>query len=153
VLTVVGATALVAGAVATLWVEIKNQNELDEQLAGLRSLFNTGTVLLLAGVLEVYALLRWPLAFVADDPSRTAMQSVAATYAAAVGAMFSIVLLVIYIPATIAIRRQALAKGIPAKDVSESLSKFGFGDLTSQQLARLSQALLPLLPGVITIVA
>lgn len=153
VLTAIGIVALLAGASATLWVTVTKKDELEEQLRGFKTLFNSGAILLFAGVLEVYALFRWPIVFIGDDVARTAMQSAAGSLAASVGALFSVLLLATYAPATTALRLQAIANNISPAEVSEAMRNSGFGDLASQQVLRLAQALLPLLPGVITVLA
>jgi hypothetical protein len=127
--------------------ELKQQ--LKEQLHGLRMLFNAGSVLLVVAVLEIAALLRWPTLFIATADAQTAMQSAAATTATAIGALFSVVLLSTYVPATTLLRRQALTIGIPATDVDQIFRDAGFADLATQQVGRLGQALLPLVPGLV----
>jgi len=125
------------------------KEQLQEQLQGLRMLFNAGSVLLVVAVLEIAALLRWPTFFIAAADAQTAMQSAAATTATAVGALFSVVLLSTYVPATTLLRRQASTIGIPAKDVDLIFRDAGFADLATQQVGRLGQALLPLVPGLV----
>jgi hypothetical protein len=151
VLTAVGGTALLAGTIATLWVQVSDKPQLTEQLRGFRALFNSAALLLFVGVLEITALFRWPTLFIGDDTVRAAMQGTVGTFAASIGALFSVLLLAAYVPATAALRRQAIENSLSAGDVADAMSQAGFGDLASQQALRLAQVLAPLLPGVISI--
>jgi len=150
-LRIVGIALLVAGSVATFLVEVKDAAELQEQLRGFKALFNSGSVFLLAAVLEVYALLRWPVLLAGADAVQTPLQTAAATMAGATGALATVVLMSVYIATTQVLRQQALASGIENKTIDELLSKFGFGDLASEQTLRIAQALLPLVPGFINV--
>jgi hypothetical protein len=136
-------------AAARQLTDEKLKEQLKEQLQGLRMLFNAGSVLLVVAVFEIAALLRWPTFFIAAADAQTAMQSAAATTATAIGALFSVVLLSTYVPATTLLRRQASTIGIPAKDVDQIFRDAGFADLATQQVGRLGQALLPLAPGLV----
>jgi hypothetical protein len=62
----------------------------------------------------------------------------------------SVVLLATYVATTLILRRQAVAHSVPAADVNAAFTTLGFDDLTSQPM-RLAQALLPLLPGVVSV--
>jgi hypothetical protein len=151
-LRAIGLVLLVAGSVATFTVKITKLTDLTDQLRGFKSMFNVGTVFLFAGVLEVYALFRWPVVFAADETTRGVLNGAAASLAAAIGVLFTIVLLAAYVSTTIVLRRQALAiPNVEPEKVDEALEKAGFGDLLSQQGLRLAQALAPLLPGFVNL--
>ncbi len=151
-LRAIGLVMLIAGSAATFAVKIGTLEELADQLRGFKSMFNVGTVFLFAGVLEVYALFRWPVVFAADETTRGVLNGVAASFAAAIGVLFTVVLFTAYLATTIVVRRQAIAiPKVTAKQVDDALKEFGFSDLLTQQGLRLAQALLPLLPGFVNL--
>lgn len=148
---VVGVVTVVAGALASSALEFKNLTELKDQLGAFKRLYNASALFLVASTLELYARYRWPLAFVADDTARSALETAAATFAAAVGVFYSLVLLSAYVVTTMILYRQARAILPDAPDaIDTAFTTAGFGDLTTQQTLRLAQALGPLLPGVLT---
>lgn len=147
VLAVIGAVFLIVGSVATFMVEVRTADEVKVQLSGLRMLFNAGAIFLLAGTLEVNALLRWPAVFY---PDATAQSLIAAAnwMATAVGAVFTIVLLAVYLPSVTILHEQV--RWLPAAEKADAENVFtamGFGDGGIQQVSRLLQALAPLLTG------
>jgi hypothetical protein len=55
-------------------------------------------ILLVAGVFELYALLRWPIAYYAEPADQAAIKTVAAAGASAAGVFFSLLLASVYVP-------------------------------------------------------
>jgi hypothetical protein len=147
VLAVIGAVFLIVGSMATFMVEVRTADEVKVQLSGLRMLFNAGAIFLLAGTLEVNALLRWPAVFY---PDATAQSLIAAAnwMATAVGAVFTIVLLAVYLPSVTILHEQVRWLPVAEKaDAENAFTAMGFGDAGIQQVSRLLQALAPLLTG------
>lgn len=111
---------------------------LEPQSEGLRSIFNTGAAMLVAGVIEVAALYGCAAsAFEAGDSGALSRAAIAA--AGFTGALFSAALALVYLPAVSTLRQRAREHdqaGVVAKS---------FGESTLQQFGRLLQALAPLL--------
>jgi hypothetical protein len=146
-MAVIGAVSLVVGSVATFLVEVRTADEVKVQLSGLRTLFNAGAIFLLAGTLEANALLRWPAIFYPDATGQSLIAA-ANWMATALGAVFTVVLLAVYLPSVAILHEQV--KWLPDAEKADAESAFatmGFGDAGIQQLSRLLQALAPLLTG------
>ena len=141
----------------------KDDNQLDQQLALLRWSFHTATFVLVAGVLYVYAFYQWPSSFLGEDAAG-ALQSGARVFSLALGAVFSTLLLLIYIPGASVLvgearARQAEARATKTKSegaksgggekraerIEKMLEEHGFDAAPMQQIVRFAQLFAPLL--------
>lgn len=164
-LAVVAVVMLLGSSWASFLTVTQDARHLRLQLEALRWSLNIGTALLVAGVIEVFALSQWPAAF-ASDAAATSITTAASAAAGAVGVLFSLILLLVYLPGSQELRERAAAVieecGRVANDpnaspeqkkdaaqtksfIEASLTATGFDGQTSQQLMRFAQALLPLL--------
>ena len=127
---------------STMWND--SPDALEPQLDGLRLVFNAGAALLVTGALLVAALYSWPAsvfdASIGADGEST-LASTALLTAGFVGAIFSSVLVLSYLPALSVLR-------VKATNRPQLLREKGFEDTWSKGLLRLLQALAPLLAGV-----
>jgi hypothetical protein len=108
--------------------------------------FNAGAVLLVAGALQVAALYSWPASMfdaAIDADEGSTLESTALLVAGFVGAIFSSVLVLSYLPALSVLRVRAINA-----NHKEKLEEKGFEDTWSKGLLLLLQALAPLLAGV-----
>jgi hypothetical protein len=95
----------------------------------------------------VNALLRWPATFY-PDPIGQSLIGAANWASTAVGAVFTIVLLAVYLPSVSILHEQV--NWLPPEEKAAADGAFGtmgFGEAGSQQFGRLLQALAPLLTG------
>jgi hypothetical protein len=135
---------IVVASWSTMWHD--SSDDLEPQLDGLRLVFNAGAVLLVAGALQVAALYSWPASVfdaAIDADAGSKLESTALLVAGFVGAIFSSVLVLSYLPALSVLRVRAINANHKAK-----LEEKGFEDTWSKGLLRLLQALAPLLAGV-----
>jgi len=146
-LAVIGIVALIVGSVATFLVKVHTADDVKTQLAGLRVLFNSGVVFLLAGTLEVAALLRWPTVFYPETTAQ-AMVTTANCVATAIGAIFTVVLLAVYLPSVTILHEQVKSLPDDQRTAAEGFfNAMGFGDAGIQQISQLVKAFAPLLTG------
>lgn len=145
-----------------------------EQLAGairrLQRLFYIGAAACVAGVFEVFALFRWPVAFVEDyiegmesiKLARGAIINLAMTYSFAAGTLFTLILVALYMPAALKLRLRAhdlaiqefrKAKGgqkpaiATARDVERLLKRHGLHLTWAQLSNQIMAAAGPFLAG------
>jgi hypothetical protein len=136
---------IIVASWSTMWHD--SSDALEPQLDGLRLVFNAGAVLLVAGALQVAALYSWPASVfdaAIDADAGSKLESTALMIAGFVGAVFSSVLVLSYLPALSVLRVRA----INSDDKTTLLEEKGFEDTWSKGLLRLLQALAPLLAGV-----
>jgi hypothetical protein len=163
------AAAAVIALVASSWASfLPREHETERllfQLESLRWSVNIATLLLVVGVIEIFALLHWPSAFAGDDAA-TAITTAATSAAGAAGITFSLILLLIYVPGSRMLRERVAEEvtnskieegnaNLPQtqrdkaaarhKTLNEMLQTNGFTGSTTDQLMRFGQALLPLL--------
>lgn len=141
-LAVAALVVLLVASTAVTWVEAPDL--LESQLEGLRTLFNAGAALLVAGALEIAAVYSW--VEVAFDPTLGAdrpLNTAALLAAAFAGTLFSTILMVVYLPTVTVLRDRA--KGTAAES---AVAQQGLSDSFGHQLMRLLQALAPLLAAV-----
>lgn len=138
-------TGLAAAAIVILFIASASITRKDEptlavsQLEGLRTIFDGGAALLVAGTLEIATLYAWAVSGV--EPPSTALSNTALMTAGFVGALFSVALTLVYLPAATTLKRR-----VPAgADGAAALAANGFGDSLLQQLGRLLQLLAPFL--------
>jgi hypothetical protein len=141
---------------ASFLVGTGEDHHLGKQFAALRWTFHTSTFVLIAGVLEVYALFQWPSAFLGEHGSAL-LQNGAKTAAISLGAIFSTLLLLIYLPgARVLVNEADARKRIvpPGKDepdpkrtakLDAMMVKHGFDASFSQQAVRFATIFAPLL--------
>ena len=152
-IAVVGAVFLIVGSVATFLVEVHTAEDVKVQLSGLRTLFNSGAIFLLAGTLQLNALIRWPAMFYPDAIGQSLIAT-ANWVATAVGAVSTIVLLAVYLPSVTVLHEQIRWLKPEERPAAESaFTALGFGDAGIQQIARTLQALAPVLTGLTLTVA
>lgn len=145
-----------------------------EQLAvairRLQRLFYLGAAACVAGVFEVFALFRWPVAFVEDyiegtesiELARGALINLAMTYSFAAGTLFTLILVALYMPAAVKLRWRARdlaiqecrkAKGgdkppiATARDVERWLKRHGLHLTWAQLSNQVMAAVGPFLAG------
>jgi hypothetical protein len=121
--------------------------DLAKRLDAFRSLFNLGALLLAAAAIEVATLYSWPgsLFDAASEPPAS-LKATALLGGGFIGALFSIVLILVYVP-TLSVLREWVRAELPTTG-KDLLNDAGLNDTTSQQLLRLFQALAPILAGV-----
>jgi hypothetical protein len=153
---------ITATAVTTLFVtawtsflitsrDDQSDEHLETRLATLRWTFHTATIVLVAAVLHLFAFLQWPSAFL-PEASAAVVQSGAKVAALALGAVFSTILLLIYLPASSVLIGEARArKEANASDtdrvarLDRMLEQNGFSGPQTQQVLRFVQLFAPLL--------
>ncbi|MDX1502746.1 MAG: hypothetical protein R3325_10325 [Thermoanaerobaculia bacterium] len=120
------------------------------QTRRLRTLLFVGTALLVAGLLEIAALLRWPAVQLAK-PEGEAVRQAADALAVAAGTLLTVLLLATYGVAALILRARiaslAREEALDAKAVTAELEEQGAGVGLFQQVARLVALLAPLLAG------
>jgi len=77
----------------------------------LDALLNVGAALLAAGTIEIWAFYAWPAAQM-SEPGAAVFFSIAKTMSSVAGAFFSVVLISIYVPAVIVLRRRLAMSGL-----------------------------------------
>jgi hypothetical protein len=147
------ALASIAALFVIAWspflVATRGDDHLDLQLGTLRWTFHTSTFVLVVSVLQAYALWQWPAAFMADA-SASLVQNTARMTAIAIGAAFSALLLLIYVPAARVLVEEARARQSPAEPqrterIERMLARHGFDTSVTQQVVRFVQLFAPLL--------
>jgi hypothetical protein len=155
--------ALLVSSWSSFLFRTKDDNHLSQQLALLRWSFHTATFVLVAGVLHVYAFYQWPSSFLGEDAAM-ALQSGARVFSLALGAVFSTLLLLIYIPGASVLVGEARARqvearagtpkekggnpaggGTRAEQIEKMLEEHGFDAAPMQQIVRFAQLFAPLL--------
>jgi hypothetical protein len=155
--------ALLFAAGTSFLTDTKDDDHLNRQLGTLRFAFHTSTFVLVAAVLEMYALFQWPSAFMGEAGSAL-VRNGALTASLAVGAIFSMLLLLIYVPGANVLVREANhrkrdaanrlrragatpddADDNPVERIDAMLKQHGFDGPVTQQIARFAQLFAPLL--------
>lgn len=136
-----GAALIAMIVTAAAITHVNDRARLESQLEGLRLTFNAAAALLVAGALEVAALYGWAAGSVQQGSE--VLSKAALLSAGLVGAFFSAVLLVIYIPAASILRQRA-----ERVSATTLLVEQGFSSSPFQLFARILQALAPLLAAV-----
>ena len=120
--------------------------DLTRRLTAFRSLFNTGALLLAAAALEVATLYSWPgSVFDGASEAPASLKAAALLGGGFVGALFSIVLILVYVP-TQSVLQDWVRRELPDTG-TDLLNAAGLNDTTSQQFIRLLQAAAPMLAG------
>lgn len=132
---------LAIGAVAVLQVEPclpgESTRRLEERMHELNTLLYFGAGLLVAGVLEVWAFYSWPAAYLPATEAEEFFK-LGSTMSSAAGALYSLLLISIYLPAAFVLRRN-----LPA---APSTSEGGAVEWLAP-LARFTAMIAPLLAG------
>ena len=148
--------ALLFAAGSSFLVETDSEAQLERQLGTLRWTFHTSTFVLVVGVLEVYALFQWPSAFLSESGAAL-VQNGAQMTAVALGAVFSTLLLLIYVPGAKvlvdearALQKELKSTGQAPDDaradaIDDMLKLHGFDGPLTQQIGRFVQLFAPLL--------
>ena len=132
---------LLAGS-ATTWNATKQTVE--AHLEGVRTIFNVAAALLVAQSIQIAALYTWPAATLEHAQSTTGPLGTAALLRAGLaGAVFSVALMIVYMPAVSALR--AVARENDGASAEALLQRQGASDSGMQLILRLLQALSPLL--------
>lgn len=174
VVAVIAVGTLLLAASATLLPTGREDPSPMEQLAKaigrLQRLFYLGAAACVAGVFEVFALFRWPVAFVEDnideaesiELARGAIINLATTYSFAAGTLFTLILIALYMPAAVRLRSRARDLGIqevrkdqggdePAiatsRDVERWLKRHGLHQTWAQLSKQIMAAVGPFLAG------
>jgi hypothetical protein len=120
--------------------------DLTNRLESFKTLFNTGALFLAAAAFEVATLFSWPgSVFDGASDAPASLKAAALLGGGFVGALFSTVLILVYVPTQSVLRdwvRRELPESGPAL-----LTETGLSDTTSQQFLRLLQAAAPMLAG------
>jgi hypothetical protein len=141
--------ALIVAAWTSFLFKTDSDDYLEDQLALLRWSFHAATFVLVAGVLHTYAFYQWPSSFMGEAGS-SAIQGGARIASLALGAVFSTLLLLIYVPGASVLKAEARArqpKDDPARTerIEEMLKRTGFDESPMQQIVRFAQLFAPLL--------
>lgn len=147
--TVAAVCALMVACWSSFLLKTESVDHLEQQLATLRWSFHSATFVLVAGVLHVYAFYQWPSAFMSEEAA-AAIQSGARVFALALGAVFSTLLLLMYVPGAKVLVAEARARQASADDsvvtrIENMLKEHGFDAAPSQQIVRFAQLFAPLL--------
>ena len=148
--------ALFVTAGASFLIPTRDDDHLDTQFATLRWVLHAATLVLVAGVLETYALTHWPTAFMAD-PAAAMVEGGAQIAALAIGAVLSTLLLLLYVPGALVLREAARGLKEAARDLEADKKKeriaeidaiitlHGFDTSTTKLIGTFAQLLLPLI--------
>lgn len=124
---------------------------LAEQQRSMRFFLYLSGVLLVIGVLEMYAVWRWPAIVLSGDLAKGA-DDVARAIATTFGGLFTATLAALYIPSTLEINRRAreiiqdrLKPPATPESVSEIMKTHGFADSLTENLSPVGAVLSPLL--------
>jgi hypothetical protein len=144
---VVGTVFLIVGSVATFVIKVNDDKGVTLQLTGLRGLFNAGVVFMLTSVLAIDALYRWPAVF--QGTNAQALIDAANGVATAFGAVFTVVLLAVYLSSVTVLRDQVrhIEDQTTRENAAKVFDNISFGPGGTQLLMRLAQALAPVLAG------
>jgi hypothetical protein len=135
---------LLAGSAST-WNAKKETVE--AHLEGVRTIFNVAAAMLVAQSIQIAALYGWPAATLEHAQSTTGpLGTTALLRAGLAGALFSVALMIVYMPAVSVLRAVARADG--DANAEELLDRQGASDSGMQLFLRLLQALSPLLAAV-----
>jgi len=141
VVLLAGAWAVLQDVPTTAAPDNSHEPALRLRLDGLRMIFNAGAALLVAGTVEIAMLYQWPAAvFGSGEELRTAAWLAGAFS----GVLFSVILSLVYLPA-VAVLRTAVRNTMSPSDAAALLDSKGFNDTAPQQIARILQALAPML--------
>jgi hypothetical protein len=136
---------LLTAASLTTWFATKGTVE--SHLEGLRTVFNVAAALLVAESIQIAALYRWPAAMLEYAQATTGpLENAALLTAGLAGAIFSVALMVVYLPSVSVLRAVAREGRDPAAE--KLLQDHGVSDSGLQWFMRLLQALAPLLVAV-----
>ncbi len=149
------AVLLVLGASATLAFPASGRQGVEHlrgQTQRLRRMLYAGAAVLVTAVIQTGAMHQLPMPLVAEDQGEIVRQ-ISQGLSAAMGTVWSLVLLAIYLPAAKVLRDRALelarrATGEPLRPKQEAwLKEHGMETSLGQQLARVSAVLSPFLTG------
>lgn len=136
---------LLLAASATTWNAAKDTVE--AHLEGIRTIFNVSAALLVAQSIQIAALYSWPAAALEDAQDTTGpLGATALLMAGLAGAVFSVALMIVYLPAVSVLR--GLARENDSLAAEALLQRQGVRDSGMQWILRLLQALSPLLAAV-----
>jgi hypothetical protein len=136
---------LLAAASVTTWYA--TQATCAEHVEGVRTIFNVAAALLVAESIQIAALYTWPAATLEHAQSTAGPLGNAALLSAGLaGALFSVALMIVYLPAMSVLR--AVARDAGDQAGKAMLEEEGVGDSGLQWLMRMLQALAPLLVAV-----
>lgn len=147
------AAAAIAALLVTAWasflIPTRDEKHLDVQLATLRWVLHTATLVLVAGVFETYALTHWPTALMVD-PAANMVESGAQIASLAIGVALSTLLLLIYVPGAVALTEEARRRQTGADEnrrgqIDAMISRHGFDTSATKLITTFAQLLLPLL--------
>jgi hypothetical protein len=138
--------ALIGACWSAFLFKTRSVEHLETQLQTLRWSLHAATFVLVAGVVHLYALLQWPGSFL-GEPAAEAVQAGAKTSAVALGAAFSTLLLLLYVPGAIVLTREAQGRshGKHKDRIDKMLEDNGFDGSPTQQIGRFIQVFAPLL--------
>lgn len=131
-------------------------SELDEvqtQMKRLKNMLNVCSALLVCGILHMVAWLRWPAVLVVDPNVAARIHELAASVGLFWGASYSIVIISLFVPASLILNRRAEAllantpKGEIKEDAITWLEKRGFWASPLARVSRVGVMLAPLLAG------
>lgn len=147
--TAVSVAALLVSSWGSFLVETTDDRRLEAQLSTLRWSFLTGALVMVAGVLHLLAFLQWPSASMAEPAAATVKEG-AQWSALTLGAAFSILLLLIYLPGARVLVEEARARKAGAEPeraaaIDAMLVRLGFDQSATQQIVRFATAFAPLL--------
>ncbi len=125
---------------------------LQDRMRRLKRLLNFASALLVAGMLNMSLWLRWPGALTADGGAASVPVTDAVTFFW--GTVFTLVIISLYVPASMRLNRRATAllerypeaKG-SARDTAEWLERHGLSLTPTQQLPQVMAMLAPMLVG------
>ena len=136
---------LLLAASATTWKA--TQQTVEDRLEGVRTIFNIAAALLVAQSLQLAVLYTWPAATLEHAQSTTGPLGTAALLRAGLaGAVFSVALMIVYMPAVSVLR--AVARENVGPTAETLLQQHGASDSGTQLFLRLLQGLAPLLAAV-----
>ena len=136
---------LLLAASATTWKA--TQQTVEDRLEGVRTIFNIAAALLVAQSLQLAVLYTWPAATLEHAQGTTGPLGTAALLRAGLaGAVFSVALMIVYMPAVSVLR--AVARENVGPTAETLLQQHGASDSGTQLFLRLLQGLAPLLAAV-----
>jgi hypothetical protein len=129
--------------------QVSSRAELRARLEALQGSMNLATALLVAGVMEIYAVSRWAGAFASTDAGRAASNDAATAAALAVGVLFSAVLLFLYVPGIASLKNAGTSlvmdQTITPEELQAMLSETGLNESGWGLFRRVLQVLFPIL--------
>jgi hypothetical protein len=144
-MTATAVVLLLLAACAATWNATKDSVRV--HLEGVRTIFNVAAALLVAQSIQIAALYTWPAAALEHAQASTGPLGTAALLTAGMaGALFSVALMIVYLPAVSVLR--AVARENDTGEAETLLQEQGVNDSGMQWILRLLQALSPLLAAV-----